>query len=390
MTASVVVPRRRNPLPEGIAGPERPPAEGWDGVHIPILPRGTPSVQGGGSLRPRPQVPARRSRPGGRGATRKPSGDLRSSRFARPSAIFPHKHPDSNVHLRIGNGLRRTALESGVWKRDSKHTVDHPLGTGRCEADPRLDEAAAVAVEAVLDRTLSTPRRAFAKRSIPRRAAWVVTGAWPGHRAVEGFGSRFRATTGAFRGIYGPQDRPQSTISGLRGVRVGENRCAAESAAVARSMVGGRSLPPVRVVGGHEAGELDRDGPPEAVPGGARRGVFGGVPRLACRTLRETSQPTLGNTQGLARGWHSPPLRSPRNPCAPMVTSRAFPSHSGASGLSDRTSFGWRDAGTDDVLHVQLVRHDQPCRVSPHNRRDSVPEIEARPQARRSKMAAVP
>ncbi len=52
-----------------IAGPERPPAEGWDGVHIPTLPRGTPSVQGRGSLRPRPQVPARRSRPGGRGAT---------------------------------------------------------------------------------------------------------------------------------------------------------------------------------------------------------------------------------------------------------------------------------------------------------------------------------
>jgi len=56
-------------LPEGIAGPERPPAEGWDGVHIPTLPRGTPSVHGRGSLRSRPPFPARRSRPGGRGAT---------------------------------------------------------------------------------------------------------------------------------------------------------------------------------------------------------------------------------------------------------------------------------------------------------------------------------
>ena len=38
-----VSPSRKGPL-----DPERPPAEGWDGVHIPTLPRGTPSVQGGG------------------------------------------------------------------------------------------------------------------------------------------------------------------------------------------------------------------------------------------------------------------------------------------------------------------------------------------------------
>ena len=38
-------------------------------MHIPTLPRGTPSVQGGGSLRSRPPFPARHSRPAGRGTT---------------------------------------------------------------------------------------------------------------------------------------------------------------------------------------------------------------------------------------------------------------------------------------------------------------------------------
>ncbi len=38
-------------------------------MHIPTLPRGTPSVQGGGSLRSRPPFPARHSRPADRGTT---------------------------------------------------------------------------------------------------------------------------------------------------------------------------------------------------------------------------------------------------------------------------------------------------------------------------------
>ena len=38
-------------------------------VHIPTLPDATTGIEKGGSLRPRPPVPLRRSRPGGRGAT---------------------------------------------------------------------------------------------------------------------------------------------------------------------------------------------------------------------------------------------------------------------------------------------------------------------------------
>ena len=42
-----------------------------------------------------------------------------------------------------------------------------------------------------------------------------------------------------------------------------------------------RSFLAVRVAGDREAEELVCDGPVDAVPGGARRGVFGGVQRLA-------------------------------------------------------------------------------------------------------------
>ena len=67
----------------------------------------------------------------------------------------------------------------------------------------------------------------------------------------------------------------------------------------------------------------------------------------------------------------------------PMVPG-AWPMHSrtgsgrapitGAPAFSGRPSFGWRDSGTNDVVHVELVRDDQPCRVTPHNRVDLVRE----------------
>ena len=45
------------------------PRGGWDGVHIPTSADATAGIEKRGSLRPRPPVSARRSRPGGRGAT---------------------------------------------------------------------------------------------------------------------------------------------------------------------------------------------------------------------------------------------------------------------------------------------------------------------------------
>jgi len=110
----------------------------------------------------------------------KPSGELRTSRFARPSAISLHKHPDVDVHLRIGNGLRRTKPESGLRQRGSEQTVDHPFGTGRYEAEPRLGEVAEVAVEAVLDRIVIHVPEGVPGALDPRagRVRWS-RGAWP-------------------------------------------------------------------------------------------------------------------------------------------------------------------------------------------------------------------
>ncbi len=45
------------------------PHGGWDGVHIPTSADATAGIEKGGSLRSRPPVPVRHSRPGGRDAT---------------------------------------------------------------------------------------------------------------------------------------------------------------------------------------------------------------------------------------------------------------------------------------------------------------------------------
>ena len=81
------VPARRLAFPHGIAGRERPAADGWDGVHIPTTADATAGIEEGGSLRPRPPFPARRSRPGGRGAT-----TIRTTTCAV-----------ADVHVRTGN-----------------------------------------------------------------------------------------------------------------------------------------------------------------------------------------------------------------------------------------------------------------------------------------------
>ena len=56
-------------FPHGIAGPERPPDGGWMGVHIQPSPMPYQASKEGGRSRPRPQVPDRHRRSGGRGAT---------------------------------------------------------------------------------------------------------------------------------------------------------------------------------------------------------------------------------------------------------------------------------------------------------------------------------
>jgi len=201
------VPRRRNPPPGGTAGPERPPAEGWDGVHIPTLPRGTPSVEGWGSLRPRPPGPARRSRRGGRGATRSRPATC-GVRGSHARAQFPCTSPPMSMCTSRSPTVSITR-GSNPGCGDAARNRPSMISSGRADTKwisvsvrwwRRRLRPFSTAPSSMSPRTLS-------KCSIPRRTVTRVTGAWPGHRAREGFGSHFRATTEAFRGISGPQDR---------------------------------------------------------------------------------------------------------------------------------------------------------------------------------------
>ena len=79
----------------------------------------------------------------------------------------------------------------------------------------------------------------------------------------------------AFRGIYGPWERPGATISGLRGVRVGGKRgLTGGSAVVELSGVVAFCLH-VREVSNQEAGEVACDYRVTAVSGGAAECLAG-------------------------------------------------------------------------------------------------------------------
>ena len=58
------------------------------GVHMPIQ-----ASRRWGRSRPRPQVPDRRRRSGGRGANRKAANGMRKRRSAHGNGVSVHKHP---------------------------------------------------------------------------------------------------------------------------------------------------------------------------------------------------------------------------------------------------------------------------------------------------------
>ena len=103
----LLAPVRRLAFPQGIADSERPPREvGWR-AH-PNPPRcHAKHRKKGGSLRPRPQFPARRSRPGGCGATENRTATCEVEdvhvRVAFPRTCTPVSH----VRLWIGIGAHR-------------------------------------------------------------------------------------------------------------------------------------------------------------------------------------------------------------------------------------------------------------------------------------------
>ena len=152
----------------------------------------------------------------------------------------------------------------------------------------------------------------------------------------------------------------------------------------------------LREAGEQEAEELARDGPESAVPGGARRRVSAAPPGLARATLLWLSQPTRGNTQGLARGG---PLRSPGSPLtrisgpvasAPASPVAAYPNgyptslggRSGAAALAGRpgASCRWSDSAAAGAAigHI-FSRSERDVRAHMDERRGTVggfPEVQ--------------
>ena len=65
-----------NPFLEGMLARSDLPSRNGMGVSMPILPDGTPRVQGGGLLRSQPHPPARHERPGNHSANHKAANDI--------------------------------------------------------------------------------------------------------------------------------------------------------------------------------------------------------------------------------------------------------------------------------------------------------------------------
>ena len=103
---------------QGPIGPERPPAKGGMGVHIPTLRDATPGIQRGGSLRSQPQVPAWHHRPGDRGTTARPPITCGTSPVHVRNAFPRTSTPMSHVRSRHGPGRLQIDSNSRLHAQD--------------------------------------------------------------------------------------------------------------------------------------------------------------------------------------------------------------------------------------------------------------------------------
>ena len=124
-------------FPQGIADPERPPSEGGMEVHIPTLADATPGIERGGSLRSRPQVPARHGRSAAGAATaRRPMTCGIGSVHIR-TALLCTWTPISHVHSRPAPDLAGSGSGNGRPSRSSaspRTTSKSWFGTRRFES----------------------------------------------------------------------------------------------------------------------------------------------------------------------------------------------------------------------------------------------------------------
>ena len=82
-----------------------------DGRAHPTLPDAVPGIERGGSLRSRPQAPARHRRSGGPWCNRKAASDIRNRWRAHRNGGSVHKHVDVDVHARYATDPRRQGVK---------------------------------------------------------------------------------------------------------------------------------------------------------------------------------------------------------------------------------------------------------------------------------------
>ena len=188
----MLVPVCRLAFPQGIAGPERPLREGGMEVHIPTLPDATPGIEKGGSLRPRPPFPARRSRPGGRGATQIRTTTCEVEDMHVRIAFQRTCTPNSHVRFRIGIRPPPHGAFKSRPQRDGSNTTTDP--SSRREAPeaalgrppvPRRQEPGS-------NRTRATRRTSSESLVVPYSLDSVTQGTSP---TLTRRGQRYRATS---------------------------------------------------------------------------------------------------------------------------------------------------------------------------------------------------
>jgi len=179
----------------------------------------------------------------------------------------------------------------------------------------------------------------------------------------------FLPVRGAFRVIYGPQERLRATIAGPRGVRVGWKRAARRREPPWPRSDGSACAPSPSVrLAAKRAEEFATDGPVDTVPGSVQRGVFGGSAGLTDPRYGGSASLPLVGTKGLARGGCRPPLRSPWKSHAPEASRIA---DDGCAAMADRLFADRRRDGRHKGRGTRLPRQPLPS-GAPRRRRETL------------------
>jgi len=136
-----------------------------------------------------------------------------------PGPVFPERKPTPVGCRHAPSGF---AGQKKEWAQPIRTRTPTWCGRPGCQFSIRdpLHRAAPVPGIRTLRRRMRCGQR-FDLTLVTRADGWWARGLIGRAGAVDGAPRLFSWVPGAFRVLYGPQDRSESTISGLRGVRVG-------------------------------------------------------------------------------------------------------------------------------------------------------------------------